>query len=138
MTAAIFIDTSAFLAISSEKDKYHREAVEFLHSIMDGKRFTRIITSDYVIDETVTRIRFAVGHEVALGWIKNIRASTALEVIRVDEEIFDRGIELFEKYSDKSLSFTDCTSFALMEKKKIVHSFTFDGDFEKAGFVKYP
>ncbi|MEE8403526.1 MAG: PIN domain-containing protein [Candidatus Hydrothermarchaeaceae archaeon] len=135
---AIFIDTSAFLAISSEKDGYHREAVEFLQSIMGGKRFTRLITSDYVIDETITRIRFAVGHSAALGWIKNVRASTALEVLRVDEGVFDSGIELFEKYSDKSLSFTDCTSFALMEKKKIAAAFTFDADFEKAGFVKYP
>lgn len=134
----IFIDTSAFLAISNGKDEHHREAVEFLQSIMDGKRFTRIVTSDYVIDETITRIRFAEGHEVALGWIKNIRASTVLEVLRVDEETFDRGIELFEKYSDKSLSFTDCTSFALMEKKKIEDAFTFDSDFEKAGFVKCP
>lgn len=135
---AIFIDTSAFLAISNEKDAYHREAVEFLQTIMDAKKFTRIITSDYVIDETVTRIRFAVGHGAALGWIKNIKASTVLEILRVDEEIFNLGIELFEKYSDKSLSFTDCTSFALMEKKKIEWAFTFDGDFEKTGFVKYP
>jgi len=135
---AIFIDTSAFLAISNKKDEHHEEAVEFLKSIMDGKRFTRIVTSDYVIDETVTRIRFAVGHGGAVGWLKNIEASGVLEVLRVDEEIFERSIELFKKYSDKSLSFTDCTSFALMEKKKIMHSFTFDGDFEKAGFVKYP
>lgn len=136
--STIFIDTSAFLAISDEKDEHHREAVEFLQSIMDGKRFTRIVTSDYVIDETVTRIRFAVSHNAALGWIKNIRASMVLEVLRVDEETFDRGIELFEKYSDKSLSFTDCTSFAMMEKRNIEDAFTFDGDFEKAGFVKYP
>ena len=116
---AIFIDTSAFLAISNEKDAYHTKAVEFLHSIIDAKKFTRIITSDYVIDETVTRILFAVGHGAAPVWIKNIGASTVLEILRVDGEIFDRGIELFEKYSEKSLSFTDCTSFALMEKRKL-------------------
>ena len=84
---AIFIDTSAFLATSSEKDEYHEEALEFLKSIMDGKQFTRIVTSDYVIDETVTRIRFAVGHRAAIEWIKNIMDSTVLEVLRVDEEI---------------------------------------------------
>jgi hypothetical protein len=135
---AIFVDTSAFLAISNGKDEHHREAVEFLHSIMRRREFTRIITSDYVLDETVTGIRFAVGHEAALKWIKNVMASEVLEVLRVDKEVFDKALELFERYSDKFLSFTDCTSFALMEKKRIRAAFTFDEDFEKVGFERYP
>ena len=136
--SVIFVDTSAFLALSNRGDKHHREAVEFLQAIMEGKEFTRIVTTDYILDETVTRLRFAAGHGAALRWIKKIRSSAVLEVLRVDEEVFDRAVELFEKYSDKALSFTDCTSFALMEKRKIRSAFTFDEDFEKAGLHKRP
>ncbi len=134
----IFVDTSAFLAVSNRGDKYHHEAVEFLRSIMDGRKFTRVVTTDYILDETVTRMRFAVGHDAALRWIKKIRASAVLEVLKVDDEVFDRAVELFEKYGDKPLSFTDSTSFALMEKRKIRSAFTFDEDFENVGFEKYP
>lgn len=39
-----------------------------------------------------------------------------------------------KKYEDKELSFTDCTSFAIMEKLKLHKAFTFDEHFKKVGF----
>ncbi len=42
---------------------------------------------------------------------------------------------LFKKYDDKDLSFTDCTSFALMKRLKVQTAFTFDGHFQQVGFM---
>lgn len=134
----LFVDTSAFLAVSNRGDRHHQAAAEFFESIMNGKVFTRIVTTDYIVDETVTRLRFVVGHEAALKWLKDIQTSAILEILKVDERTFGKAVKLFEKYSDKTLSFTDCTSFALMEEKKIRSAFTFDADFEKVGFKVYP
>jgi len=135
----IFVDTSAFLALVNDKDKNHIAAIELLEQIKNGKiRIKKIITSSYIIDETLTRIRYSVGHREAVEWGKDILASKVIEKTRIDEEIFGSAWELFRTYEDKKLSFTDCTSFALMKKNGIEKAFSFDEDFKRLGFILLP
>lgn len=135
----IFVDTSAFLAIVNEKDDNHTAAVELLEEIKNGKiRIKKIITSDYIIDETLTRIRYSVGHKEAVEWGTDILSSKVIEKIEIGSEIFRSAWELFCTYNDKKFSFTDCTSFALMKKRGIEKVFSFDGDFERIGFILLP
>lgn len=96
------------------------------------------MTSDYIIDETLTRIGYAVGHQEAVEWGKDILASKVVEKSEAGKEIFGLAWELFETYEDKKLSFTDCTSFALMKKRSIEKAFSFDEDFERMGFRLFP
>ncbi|MBI5054401.1 MAG: type II toxin-antitoxin system VapC family toxin, partial [Chloroflexi bacterium] len=41
-------------------------------------------------------------------------------------------------YNDKQYSFTDCTSFVVMQKRKLRDAFTFDHHFEQMGFRLWP
>ncbi len=135
----IFVDTSAFLALVNEKDNNHTAAAHFLEDIQNGRiKIRKIITSDYVIDETLTRIRYAVGQKEAVQWGKDILASNVVEKLEVGRELFELAWELFQTYDDKKLSFTDCTCFAIMKKKSIEKAFSFDGDFERMGFILLP
>ncbi|VVB89779.1 tRNA(fMet)-specific endonuclease VapC [uncultured archaeon] len=135
----IFVDTSAFLALVNETDKNHIDAAGFIEDIKNGRANVRkIITSDYIIDETLTRIRYSVGHREAVQWGRDILVSKVVEKMEVNGEIFGLAWELFEKYKDKKLSFTDCTSFAMMTKYGIKMAFSFDSDFKSMGFVLLP
>ncbi len=135
----IFVDTSAFLALVNEEDNNHTEAASFLEKIKSGRvKIKKIITSDYIIDETLTRIRYSVGHQEAVEWGKDILASNVIEKLEVGREMFGLAWELFQTYSDKKLSFTDCTSFAIMKKKGIEKAFSFDEDFKRIGFIQLP
>ena len=135
----LFIDTSAFLALANDRDNYYKAAQHFLMDMQNGKfRPTRLITSDYIVDETLTRIRFKVGHAQAVNWGQNIHSSKIIELMRVDKNIYEDALVIFEKYNDKQLSFTDCTSFALMKSMGINDAFTFDEDFRKMGFNIMP
>lgn len=135
----IFVDTSAFLALVNEKDANHAEAVHFLEQIKNDRiKVRKIITSDYIIDETLTRIRYSVGHQEAVEWGKDILASNVVERLEVGIEMFELAWKLFQTYEDKKLSFTDCTSFAIMKKKGIDKAFSFDEDFVRIGFVQLP
>lgn len=135
----IFVDTSAFIAIVNEKDNNHAAAIQFLDEIKNGNiRIRKIITSDYIVDETLTRIRYSVGHKEAVEWGKDILASKVIEKIEIEGELFRSAWELFRTYDDKKLSFTDCTSFALMKKRGIEKVFSFDEDFKRIGFVLHP
>ncbi len=135
----LFIDTFAFLALANDRDNYYKAAQHFLMDMQNGKfRPTRLITSDYIVDETLTRIRFKVGHAQAVNWGQNIHSSKIIELMRVDESVYEDALVIFEKYNDKQLSFTDCTSFALMKSMGINDAFTFDEDFRKMGFNIMP
>ena len=46
-------------------------------------------------------------------------------------------LNLFEKFADQEISFTDCVSFALMREADIQQAFSFDWHFERAGFKKW-
>ncbi len=135
----IFVDTSAFLALVNEKDNNHTEAIHFLERIKNGGvKIKKIVTSDYIIDETLTRIRYSVGHQEAVEWGRDILSSNVVEKVEVGGEMFELAWELFQAYNDKKLSFTDCTSFAIMKKKGIEKAFSFDEDFGRMGFVGLP
>lgn len=135
----LFVDTSAFLALVNEKDDNHLAATMFLEEIMKGKvKIKKIITSDYIIDETLTRIRYVVGHKEAVEWGQDIIASNVVEKVGVERELFEPAWELFKTYDDKKLSFTDCTSFAIMKTRGIEKVFSFDDDFERVGFKLLP
>jgi predicted nucleic acid-binding protein len=56
-------------------------------------------------------------------------------VIPASQELFDKGVELYDARPDKQWSLTDCISFVLMEQRGITEALTADRHFEQAGFV---
>jgi predicted nucleic acid-binding protein len=133
----IFIDTAGFLAIENRRDAHHERALAFRDASLDaGQTF---VTSDYVLDESYTLIRLRVGHAVAVQFGEDVRASRLLRVDHVTPEIVEAGWRIFKAFADKEFSFTDCTSFALMERMHIRTAFTFDEHFRQYGqFVVRP
>lgn len=65
-------------------------------------------------------------------------ASEILEVLRPTAEDELRALDLFEKYADQRVSFTDCVSFVLMRRSRIERVFSFDSHFSRAGFTIWP
>ncbi len=49
-----------------------------------------------------------------------------------------RALAWLQQFTDRALSMTDAVSFAVMEARGIREAFTFDRDFEDAGFVVSP
>jgi hypothetical protein len=128
----IFVDTSAWLALNDRNDQYHSEAVSKLKNVTKQK--IELITSEYVVDESITIIRYRVSHKAAVVFGDSLMNSTIVTVADITEEERFRAWMLFKKYDDKELSFTDCTSFALMNKLKLRKAFAFDDHFKQIGF----
>ena len=133
----IFMDTSAFYALEVEGDVNHAVARRFLREIREGKHGV-MVTTDYVLDETLTLLRIRHGVSAALRFLDKVRRSRSIKVVRVDEEVFQRVLSYFKLDGGWRWSFTDCTSFAVMEMLGIKRAFTFDRDFERAGFTRLP
>ena len=127
----IFVDTSAFLAIENRRDAHHSRALTLRDAWL--KKGQTLITSDYVLDESYTIIRLRAGHPVAVQFGEAIRDSQLLRIVHVTPEIIEEAWLLFKTYADHEFSFTDCTTFALMERLSIGAAFTFDSHFKEYG-----
>lgn len=134
----LFLDSGAFVARHSKNDVNHAKAVETFQKILEGKiPVTRMYTSDYVFAEAVTVALARTkhhSHAVELG--EAILNSKAIEILRVEDDIFNEAWEIFKAYKEQGFSFVDCTSFALMKKKDIKYVFSFDRHFDAMGFVR--
>lgn len=93
-----------------------------------------LITTDYVLDETLTLLRLRLGLAAAREWWERISQSPRVTIADIDAELRDRAMDWFFRYEDKDFSFTDCTSFALMRQEKIREALTTDRHFRQAGF----
>jgi predicted nucleic acid-binding protein len=131
------LDTSALVALADAKDTNHATAEKFLKSLARSKR--GLATSTYVADELLTLVRMRVSHAAAVKTGEGILNSKWIRLIEVDEDIRDLAWNLFVRYSDQRFSFSDCTSFAIMQRMAISEAFTYDRkDFLAAGFVALP
>lgn len=137
MPKEIFVDTGAFVALEDESDQYHDEAIQFREHVLRQENYN-IISSSYVLDETLTLIRARLGVKTSIGFSRQIRKSKIIKFIRVSEEIEKNAIKIFESYEDKTFSFTDCVSFAIMKQREMREAFTFDLHFDQMGFIRRP
>jgi len=131
-----FVDTNAWIASYDIKDQYHSQATNFLKELL-GKPIT-LITSDYIIDETITFLRMNVSYAKAVNFKESIDQSAISIVKSISDEIRNSAWSIFLKYSDQEFSFTDCTSFALMKDLSLKKAFTFDSHFSIMGFECLP
>ncbi|MDI6735545.1 MAG: type II toxin-antitoxin system VapC family toxin [bacterium] len=132
-----FVDTSAFYAIEDTSDEDHKSAIDYREKIRYDESIY-LITSSYIIDETLTLMKNRLGYDSAIKFGNKVKSSKTLKIIHITQELEEKGWELFVKYKDKEFSFTDCVSFVLMEKYNTTVAFAFDKHFEQYGFQKLP
>ncbi len=136
---SIFVDTSAWVSLNCKSDMHFNNAVKANKNFLDAGYY--YVSSEYILDETYTLLRLDIGHKrtIEFGYeIKELIKIKQIKIFTVNEIIINKAWDIFEKYSDKSFSFTDCTSFAIMETFRINKAFTFDNHFEQYGFVRLP
>jgi predicted nucleic acid-binding protein len=128
----IFIDTGAFIARYAARDQHHQRARRLWGEL--PSLGIRLLTSNFVLDETFTLLARHTTYSFAAERARNILDSSVLEILRPQQKEEREAVELFAKYADQKVSFTDCVSFVLMRSKKIKEAFSFDAHFERAGF----
>jgi len=129
----IFADTSGWYALVDESDPDHPRARDWFK-----QNRLPLITTDYILDEVLTLIRTSLEHRKAVEFGEKLLASRLAQLISVTKEDKERAWAIFQRYDDKVLSFTDCTSFAVMERLEIDTAFTVDHDFEALRYIMLP
>ncbi len=133
---ALFYDTWAFAALANAADPNHPASVDADRAAED-KGYV-MVTSDYVLDETLTLLHVSAGARVALDFADLLLDRVkAAETLLVDVTLSRRlrALEMFRRVApeERRLSFTDCTSFVVMHELEIEVAFTADRHFHRAG-----
>ncbi len=125
-----FVDSGAWIALLNRRDQHHDDATIILNNLVQQN--IQLLTTDYVIDETVTWLRYRASHPVAvrfLDLIESSRATGVLTLLAIDRVLFQNAERLFRQYDTAKLSFTDCTSFVVCRRRNISEAFAFDQHF---------
>ena len=126
----VFADTSAFFALLVQDDYMHiRAKLNFEHFVQDN---TRLLTSSYVLLETLTLLQRRVSFEAVWDFTRKI--VPLLDTVWVDEGWHSRALQRLHVEGDRTLSLTDCLSFEIMETREITTAFAFDRHFTERGF----
>lgn len=133
MKTKLFVDSSFWLALFNEEDALHQKSVSFSQS----KKFSRAVlfTSDYVIDETLTRLKKKVGAKEAFLLFESLQRKIKednLELIFTTRAVFNQAYKIFKNNpSPRSFSFTDASIVSIMKTHQIKSLLTFDQDFKE-------
>jgi len=127
-----FADTSGWYAAFVPEDAPHQPASRWL---LQNNRRT-ILTTDYVIDETLTLLRARGQDRVALSRGRQFFAGALAEVYSLTPDDVRQTWQVFAQFADKEWSFTDCASRVVMEKRGIAQAFAFDLHFRQFGTVQ--
>lgn len=131
--STVFLDTSYFKAFLDERDDFHEKAVSVFEKLR--QRESQLLTTNFIVDETLTLLRVRRNLEMAVKFRDFLLAgSPTLVIYRVSSEDEANAWDWFQKDWSK-LSFTDCTSFAVMKRLGLTSVATFDNHFSKAGFM---
>ena len=131
-----FADTSFFAAYYDQSDQYNLQAEKLVKKFF--QRHPQIITSDYIYTETLTLLLKShpfYGYHRSKLFDHHVIESNTFDMIFISDYLFKKAREIFFSFNkDKVWSFTDCTSFALMEDYGLKDALTFDKNFSQRGF----
>jgi predicted nucleic acid-binding protein len=126
--ARVLVDASAVYALLDRTDACHTAAKESLENL---KRIrSEPLLTNFIVAECHSLSLARLGAAVARKWL----LANVWAVERVTEEDESRAQEIIRKYTDKSFSYTDATSFAVMERLGLRTVLAFDAHFRQYGF----
>jgi uncharacterized protein len=132
----VFVDSGAWIALLKPNDRNHVAAASYYRN---AER--RLVTTNYVVDETASRLRYDLGLRAALSFRDLVEAASSgrrLQIAWVDMRLEREGWAIMEHYSDVDLSLTDAISAAAARRRRITEIFGFDADFRALGFDVQP
>ena len=98
---SVLVDTGAWIALLSRADQHAGAAAE-RYRVLSAEG-ARLVTTNYVVDETATRLRYGAGLDAALGYRRMLDESVKARRLRiawVDETVEREAWRLLEQYRD--------------------------------------
>jgi predicted nucleic acid-binding protein len=128
----VLTDSSAYLALLDLGDRNHEAAVELLRWLAEQRY--RHYTTSAMLYEAHALVLSELGTRQANQFLQSVlQGNTVVVRVRAGDE--QRARDILFRYTDKTFSYNDALSFAVMERLGIGLAFTFDRDFMDYGLT---
>jgi predicted nucleic acid-binding protein len=125
------VDTSAIYALLDRSDNLHKQSVTLFKKL--SVKQAAVVITNFIVAECHALLANRLSPELARAWLKGL--CWPVERITGDDE--NKAKEIIFTYLDKSFSYTDATTFAVMERLGITSVLAFDQHFTQFGFALY-
>lgn len=105
---SLLIDTSALVAARNMDDRNHKKAMAAMTRALKGE-YGKIYITDYIFDEVVTLAYIRTRNRMLAHDIGRFALAKPINIRFIEPADFYCAWEIYQKYNDKRLSFTDCT-----------------------------
>jgi uncharacterized protein len=124
MSEPVFVDASAWVAITNRKDRNHGEAVKIFQRLLWTS--IALVTTTWTAYEALTIVKSRLGFRQADRLWQRITSRKVVELVAIDEEIERESLELFWRYQDKTSGVVDCSNLVVMEAVGSRSAFAYD------------
>lgn len=135
----VYVDTGAFIALVWRRDRSHPRVRE--HFLRLRRERDLLVTSEPVVGETVTRLRYDAGLPAAVAFRRILDEAVGRGDLRIrygDERLRKAALDIMARFSDLSLSYADCVGAAVARETRAAAVFGLDNDFRVVGFRLEP
>ena len=129
----VFVDTSGLYALVDKNDAAHAASRDAVGKLL--RAGSRLVVTDYVIDETATLAKVRGGSRIADRVLDLVEQSQGIRIEWIGPERFASTQAFFRRHSDHGYSFTDCSSFVVMRELGLARALTTDRHFVEAGVL---
>lgn len=126
---SVFVDTSAIFALLDANDENHRAARAIFGRVGQSEE---LLTHSYAAVESLVLVQRRLDAAAVRALANDLLPLVTMLV--VDEATHDAAVGALLAALPTRLSFVDLVSFQVMRELSISRAFTFDADFERAGF----
>lgn len=126
--ARVLVDTSAVIALLDRSDTNHAAAGRTLQQL--AQRRVQPVLTNFIVAESHALALSRLGADVA----RRRLLANAWPVERVGDDDDSKARTIIASQTDQTYSYTDATSFAVMERLRLREVCGFDPHFRQYGF----
>ena len=131
----LFVDSSAWIALRSQRDQHHAEADRLFRDAL--ARRIPLVTTSLVVAESHRLTLFRAGVQPARRFLELVDASPSVTIHFPGTAEHAEARRWLERMGPRPVTYTDAVSFAVMEATGCGHVLGFDQDFAAAGFTPW-
>jgi uncharacterized protein len=128
----VFLDTSFAIALSSQTDRNHLQAIELASQLELHK--TRLVTTQAILLEIGNALSKQRYRLAAIQLLESLETDRNVEIMLLTSDLYYQAFNLFKQRQDKEWGLVDCISFIVMQERGITEALTADTHFQQAGF----
>jgi uncharacterized protein len=128
----VFLDTSFAIALSSQTDRNHLQAVELAGQLELHK--TRLVITQAILLEIGNALYKQRYRIAAIQLLESLETDRNVEIVLLTKDLYRQAFNLFKQRQDKEWGLVDCISFIVMQERGITDALTADAHFQQAGF----